>query len=305
MSILIKRFSKYIDKLYFKQWAIGFCQADIREIIRTKSFEFDISWLPVKLFKQFYADPFVYRTSDGNYDILCEDYNFKERYGKIAVISIDPTFKQIREEILLDTKSHLSYPFIFVENNKIYVFPESGRSAGLSCYEYDPLLKTLSFVKKVVDLPLIDSTILKFDNKYWLFGTLLGNGPDKNLNIYYSSNLLGPYRPHLKNPVKSAIASARPAGNFIEVDGQIYRPSQNCEKWYGESITINRITLLNEIDFSEEPYMMIRMDKDSICKYGIHTINSSNNIIVIDGQKWTLSPLNQLRSFARKMSWFP
>lgn len=303
--MFVNRISKYINKLYFKQWAIGFSRANIKDIIRTKTFNPDINWLPIKSFDQFYADPFVYKTRDGNFDILCEDYTFSDRYGKIALITIDETFKQIDHKIVLDTKSHLSYPFIFLENNKIYVFPEAGKSGQLSCYEYDPENKSLSFLQKIIELPLLDSTILKHDEKYWLFGTLRGSEANKKLNIYFSNTLLGPYTPHINNPVKTTLNGARPAGNFIEVDGVIYRPSQNSENRYGESITINKISVLNENDFVEEPYMTISMNKENICKYGIHTINVVDDMIVVDGQEWTFSPLNQLKSFTRESSKFP
>ena len=77
------------------------------------------------------------------------------------------------------------------------------------------------------------------------------------LNVIYSDSLLGPYIPHPDNPVKSGLNGTRSAGNFIEVDGIIYRPSQNSEKDYGESITINKVNELNEMNVVEEPYMTI------------------------------------------------
>lgn len=302
MSIIKKknRISKYIDKLYFKQWTIGFSRANLKDVIRTKTFNPDISWVPVKSFNHFYADPFVYKTRDGNFDIICEDYNFNDRYGKIASLTFDQTFKQINHKIILDTKSHLSYPFIFLENNKIYVFPEAGRSGHLSCYEYVPSTKSLIFLQVIIDLPVVDATILNHDNKYWLFGTLRGADSSNKLYLFFSDNLFGPYTPHNNNPVKNALNGARPAGNFIEVDGIIYRPSQNSENRYGESITIHKITVLNEIDFIEEPYMTISMNKENFCKYGIHTINAADDIIVVDGQIWTFSPLEQLKYFVKK-----
>lgn len=31
----------------------------------------------------------------------------------------------------------------------------------------------------------------------------------------------------------------------------------------------------------------ISMNKENICKYGIHTINAADDMIVVDGKKWT------------------
>jgi len=295
-----KIISKYIDKLFVKQWTIGVSRGNIGEIIRNKTFNLNIEWLPIKSINRFSADPFLFR-KNGSYNIFFEDFTFHDQYGKISVMTIDECFKQADYKILLDTKSHLSYPFVFTENNKIYVFPEASKSGKLSCYEYDHVSKSLIFLQDIIELPLLDSTILSHDNKYWLFGTLSGNDSYK-LYVYFSNSLLGPYTPHINNPVKNALNGTRPAGNFIEVDGVIYRPSQNCENRYGESITINKIVLLNEFNVVEEPYMSICLNKRDNYNNGmhtIHTINAIDDIIVVDSKKWTFSPINQLRNFVK------
>jgi hypothetical protein len=295
-------FFKYFEKLFVKQWVIGIGMADIREIIRNKSFIQDIKWLPVPALDHFYADPFLLKTDDGKLTILFEDFGFEEFYGKLSVLTLDDNFKPLKEKVLLDTKSHLSYPFIFKENDKIFVFPEASQTGKLSCYEYDQETQTLSFVQDILNLALLDSSILKLKDKYWLFGTLKGDFALSKLYIFFSDNLFGPFTPHPENPVRNSANGSRPAGDFIEVDGSIYRPSQNCQNMYGESITINKIISLDENHFSEEPYMDIVIDRSIINNsdiHALHTINSVDNIITIDGIKWIFSPTYQWATFLR------
>jgi hypothetical protein len=300
--------SKYIDKLFFKKWIIGIIRSDIEDLIRSKKFTYNINWLPIKSIDTYYADPFILNSEDETLKILIEDFSFEKDYGKIALITLDKNFHLVKHKILLDTKSHISYPFIFTENNKTYIFPEAGKSGRLSCYNYNPVDESIEFVKHLIDLPLCDSSILYQNGKYWIFGTLSDINKTKDiitdykLCVFYSDNLLGPYIPHKGNPVKSGLNGARQAGNFIEVDGVIYRPTQNCENQYGESIAINKIIELNELNVVEEPYMTICMSKRNRYIYGmrtIHTINANNNIIVVDGIKWTFSPINQLKNFIK------
>lgn len=294
--------TKYIDKLFFKQWSIGLCRGDIKDIIRRKTFDQNIKWLPLKSFDHFQADPFLLKTKDGNINILHEDFPFDDYYGRISVMTMDNNFREIKHKVLLDTKSHLSYPFTFTENNKTFVFPEAGHSGKLSCYEYDRSQETMNFLKVIIDLPLLDSTIIKKGGKYWLFGTLYGEDSHNKLYIFYSDNLLGPYTPHPQNPVKNSLNGSRPAGNFIEVDGVIYRPSQNCENQYGESITINKLNILNEFQFDEEPHMLISIDRRNLNNkriYTIHTLNIIDDIIAVDGSKWTFSPAIQWKVFLK------
>jgi hypothetical protein len=299
---------KYIEKFFFKKWIIGIFRGNIKDIIRSKTFDPDINWLFIRSIDTYYADPFLLIPKDENFQILLEDFSLDKGYGKISLTTLDKSFKQVNHKILLDTKSHISYPFVFSENNKTYIFPEAGRSGKLSCYEYDRVNETIDFLQDIVDLPLCDSSILKRDGKYWIFGTLseINTDTDKitdyKLCVFFSDSLLGPYVPHPGNPVNRGLDGTRSAGNFIEVEGIIYRPTQNCEKQYGESITINKVTELNEINVVEEPYMTISINRRNRSNYGmhtIHTINAIDDIIVVDGNRWTFSPVIQLKFFLR------
>ena len=290
------------NKLYVKQWVLGLVRADIKDIIRTRTFKQDINWLPLNLTDHFYGDPFLLKTDDDNLNILFEDFDFEQNYGNLSLMTLDNNFRQTDQKVLLDTKSHLSYPFIFKENGKIFVFPESSRGRNLLCYEYDPVNRSLAFVGQIIDKPLLDSTILKHNNIYWIFATTNEKPAGYRMHIFYSDKLFGPYTPHHGNPVRYGYDGTRSAGNFINVDGIIYRPAQNCEKLYGESITINRIRHLDKYNFEEEPYMTISIDDRNREIHGIHTIHTINAIdglIAVDGMKWTFSPKNQFRNFLR------
>jgi hypothetical protein len=299
-----KILSMYIDKLFFKKWIIGVCQGNIEDIIRRKTFDLKINWLLRKPYNTFYGDPFPIVSHDGNIKILLEEYPYDEDYGKISLMTFDKKFRKINHKVLLDNKSHLSYPFVFSENNKTYVFPESKKIGKLACYEYDSINESMHFKKNILDLPLLDSTILKHDDKYWIFGTLSENDSNYKLYIFFSDSLLGPYTPHPSNPVKMGLDGTRSAGNFIKIDGIIYRPTQNCEQEYGRSITINSVTELNETRVTEEPYMTICIDEDNLFNHGmhkIHTINVIDNLIVVDGMHWNFAPFYQLKKFVKSI----
>jgi hypothetical protein len=250
----------------------------------------------------FHADPFLLKTNDGSVKILFEDFAFDDYYGKIALMKVDEMFNQVDKVILLDTKSHLSYPFIFSENNRIFVFPEAGYSGRLTCYEYDEVNQSLTFLKVIIDLPVLDPTIIRHNNKYWMFGTLIGKDSDSKLNLYFSNELLGPYTPHPANPVKNSLNGSRPAGSFIVVDNMVFRPSQNSENQYGESITIYKVLKLDETGFIEEPYMDLQINPNKKSNgeiLTIHTINVIDDTIVVDGTRWTFSPMIQLKNFLK------
>jgi hypothetical protein len=293
-----KTISKYLEKLYFQKWIIGICRDNIKDIIRNKTFNPDIKWLLRNSYYKIHADPFILNTRNGQTEILLEELKFEGDYGRIILMTLDNDFNQIEHRTLLDTKSHLSYPFIFQEQNRTFVFPEASKSGRLSCYEYIPVSESLNFYQDILELPLLDSTILKYNNKYWIFGTLSENITDYRLFVFSSDRLFGPYVQHRGNPVKIGLDGTRPAGNFIEVDGIIYRPVQNCQNEYGESITINKITELTENSFVEELHMTIVIDKNNRLNKGIrkiHTINVKDNLIILDGKLKTFDPIMQIK----------
>ena len=286
------------------QWNIGFSRGSIEQIIREKSFSLPIKWMYSADSRKSMADPFVFKDTEGNLKLLYEDFSDMDlsRYGTIVLASLDDEFNTIWEKRILDIKSHASYPFLFVENDKTYIIPETRLQRKVSIYEYDFANKCLINEKIIFNnLPLLDSTIFKYNDKYWLFATLGEHGYDHSrLYIYYADSLLGEYLPHANNPVKNNINGSRPAGTIIKVDGELYRPAQNCGQHYGESIAINKIIKLSENEFAEEFYFKITPDKNSEFNAGIHTINIVDDIIVIDGIKMLFRPLTKWKLFFKK-----
>lgn len=298
-----KLIRKYLPKLFIQQWIVGVARGNMADIIRTRQFNPEIEWMPAKGAEMLYADPFLYKTGNG-YSILFEDYSMYDNYGKISVIPLGEKMDNAIHKVVLDTHSHLSYPFLFEENGITYMFPEASQSGKLSCYRFDTTSATATYVQDIMDRPLLDGTIHKHGGLYWLFGTINGPEADNKLHLFYSTSLMGPYQEHPSNPVRSGLEGSRPAGKIVEVDGQLYRPAQNSLYAYGESITINRITRLTEKEYSEEVHMVIRLDRKQTKNrkmHGIHTINHIDDLIVVDGTVWRFSPALKWKQVRQKM----
>ncbi len=301
----------YIKKMYYKffcvmQWGIGLSYFDINEFFAKKKNYLEYKWIPILENCTSIADPFIFRNADGTLSLLYEDFSMTNlnKYGTINLAILDKNFDIILNEQILDTTLHTSYPFVFIENNIIYVIPETSIKNKVSVYEFDIFNKCLINEKVLIDnVPILDSTILFYDDKYWLFGTISRDGDDHSkLYIYYSESLFGPYLPHKKNPVKNNLNGSRPAGSIINFEGNFYRPAQNCKFFYGESIDINKILLLNEYEFSEELIFKFKARKNSKFNSGTHTINFQGNVMVMDGIKFKFKPLLKLKLFFKKLN---
>ena len=297
--------SKVIERIRFhynyrcvvNQWVIGVAKGNLSDIIRAKKFSPDIKWMRLKTAGHQQADPFILDVNSNGLELLIEDFRVDDGYAKIAHVSFDEHLHNTGHHILLDSGSHLSYPHIFRDDagGSEFVIPEAGKSGKLSCYAYDPLNKKLDFVRDLIKLPLLDANVVRVENKYWIFGvTRPATGGDFfELRGYYADHLAGPYTPHPGNPLQAGLDGVRGAGNFFEVDGTWYRPTQNCEEEYGRSITINRINRLDETVFESEPYMTIEIDKTNGNNRNIHTLHTLNGekgVIVVDGIRKKFAP---------------
>ena len=309
MEYLIKKKVMNLKRFYYKfccvmQWNIGFAKYNIADIIREKRNDLKFKWFPIEENGKSYADPFIFRADDRKLHVIYEEFSMVDlkKYGKLALSILREDLTICCSKEILDSKTHSSYPFILSEDNKTYVIPESSQRGKVSCYQFDFVNKCLINERIIINnIPLLDSTILKYNNKFWLFATLADHKFDHSkLYIYYADSLFGEYKPHIKNPVKHGLNGTRPAGNIITVDNEMYRPAQNCKKYYGESITINKIITLNENEFVEEDYLQITADKKSSYSEGIHTINFLDDIIVVDGIKMIFMPLKKLKMFFQK-----
>jgi len=119
--------------------------------------------------------------------------------------------------------------------------------------------------------------------------------------VYYADQFTGQYISHPGNPLKTGLKGTRPAGDFIRVNGDIYRPLQDCEKDYGKSIIINKIKKISETAIEEEFHMSIEIQRKKSNKgiSKIHTINIIDDLIIVDGFKRTFSLSKLLVVFKR------
>ncbi|CAL1374127.1 unnamed protein product [Linum trigynum] len=204
----------------------------------------------------FVADPFLYVQGDTLF-LFYETKNPLTMQGDIGVAkSTDKgaTWQQLG--IALDEDWHLSFPYVFDYHGQVYMIPESSMKGELRLYralEF-PLQWTLE--KILIKKPLVDSTIINYEGRYWLFGSdHSGFGTKKNgqLEIWHSSSPLGPWKPHKKNPIYNIDKSmgARNGGRPFVYNGNLYRFGQDCGETYGRRVRAFKVEILSKDAYKE------------------------------------------------------
>jgi hypothetical protein len=281
-----------IRKLGLFHWNIGFAEETPETILGNQRISKKINWLQDDFRDRFFADPFILNVTDNAIEVLVEEYMYSEQKGRITALTIDrKNYTLFDHKVLLDLETHLSFPFIFRENNRIYVIPENCRSGALSIYEYNTITKNLEFRKVLITSPLVDPVIVKHEGLYYLLCTRKDKNENEDLYIYYSNDLMGDYREVSLNPVKSDVNSTRSASDFFINNGSLYRFAQKNQNFYGEGLSINKVIVMTKEHYEEQMVAVIYPDKKY--RYGIHTLNNFDDITIIDGLKYIFSPIEK------------
>lgn len=245
---------------------------------------------------KWFADPFILKNSNSHLDLLVEEFDYNVNYGRIAKIVVDKTSNTIIDyKIILDIKTHCSFPSIYRCNDTIYVHPENSASGKSYIYKYDQKREYLIEPSLMIEEPITDAIIKKINNEYYMFATKLPNPNGNYMHIYKSSNFIGGYKEI--NHIKFDNNRARMGGYFIEKDNTSYRICQDCNGDYGKGLFLEKF--LNLESFFGQPIKHITTHK--LSKYeGIHTLNTFENMYVIDLKKYDYPITHKLIRLVKK-----
>ncbi|MFC4275080.1 glucosamine inositolphosphorylceramide transferase family protein [Achromobacter aloeverae] len=204
---------------------------------------------------RFFADPFVY-THEGRPYVFFEDYDFRERKGKISVASYaDGAFRFLGT--VLDLPYHLSFPFIFHYNGATYMVPETCGNRTIElwrCTEF-PLKWEIHEVL-MSNVSAVD-TIVFFHGKYWWLFTNIDRADgtshcDELFAFYADRPDATTWTPHALNPIIRSPVKARNAGMVVDGNGDVIRCAQTQGfLHYGKGVSLNRIEELSPSTYSE------------------------------------------------------
>jgi hypothetical protein len=269
-----------------QQWSVGIIAAPVHEVagLTTHASVAPVQWLSEPS-NRFLADPFAIERSDGSgLLILAEDYDWRSARGRIASVELSGAIAS-EPRIQLDLPCHLSYPYLFRHQGRLYCVPEASQSGAVSLYvleghglELDWRLSQLLIENR----RLLDSTLFEHEGRWWLFATDEDEGPNSKLHGWFADDLRGPWREHPLNPLKTDVRSSRPAGRPFLFEGHLYRPSQDCSKVYGGGVTLNRIETLTPLNFEEVTVRSLAPAKEWPYSAGFHTLCGEGQWTIID-----------------------
>ncbi len=183
---------------------------------------------------------------------------------------------------------HVSYPFLFTDEGRVYCIPEMFQSGGLQLFEALEYPTRWRFVGTLLDgVPAVDPVLFRHDGRFWILCTHRESAHSARtaLHAWWATALAGPWTPHARNPVKYDVRSARSGGTPFTHRGQLYRPGQDCSETYGGAVRLNRITRLTPEEYVEEVAAVVQPDPEGRYPAGLHTLSAFGDCTLIDGKR--------------------
>ena len=265
--------------LTVEQWTLGFRFTDIEPWSGSLEGFFRLD--PPK--DRFWADPFPIQRGGKSY-IFFEDLPFASRRGRISVVEVDREGRASEPVPVLQRDYHLSYPFLLEEGGELYMIPETGENRTVEIYRCIDFPRRWRRERVLIDgLCAVDATPHFDGARWWLFANVANPGAEihDELYLFHADSLMGEWRPHPRNPVKSDVMRARPAGRLYVQNGKLHRPSQVCAPLYGSGLAIQQVTRLDTLAFEETEVRRI-VPAHGSGVLGLHTMNRAGDLSVID-----------------------
>ncbi len=231
------------------------------------------------------ADPFVVREADEWYMFFEVAVAPKER-GVIALATSADGFNWTYEQVVLNESFHLSYPHVFRWEDRYYMVPESAEVNQVRLYEAMDFPTEWRFVGTMLGGNFEDPTLVRHDDRWWLFSQTNAFHND-TLRVFYADELLGTWTEHPQSPVVAGDEDiARPGGRMLALDGRLYRFGQDCSPLYGNQLRAFEITRLTTTEYAEvlvPDQTMPAASGTGWNEYGMHQIDLQR---LEDGRWW-------------------
>jgi len=271
-----------------EHWHIGFVEAPIQAFLEPDA-RFNVSWFPLPERGRYWADPFGVPRGAAT-EVLFEEFDFRSSSGGIAATRVEADGGVLPPRSAMEFPHHASYPYLIEHAGSMYCIPETADAREVSLYKAEEFPHR--WTREATLLPGfagLDNTLIERDGMFWLFNTDRDDGPFSKLRVWFARDLRGPWKPHPANPVKENIASARPAGTPFQIDGEMYRPSQDCSTGYGGSVVLNRILRLTTTEYLEEPAAVVPPFRDGPHRHGVHTLAAAGDRTLVDGKRFAFN----------------
>lgn len=255
-------------------WEIGVVLGNPEDVIKGNSL--DVRVVKHHFRDRWFADPFVLDVTEDKIKILVEELFYESNKGRISLMDVDrKTYQLLSVKPVFELGSHLSFPCILRKDGVTYIYPENGKASCCKLYKLADDME-FEYVSDLSQESISDAVLYQWQGKYFMFATKNPHSNDGPLYIYEAEAFDGVYKAY--QTIANLGKVVRNAGNFIEIEGDVIRPVQDCTHCYGEALVFQKVTFVNgQFAFTNFKRYLPPKGYD-----GLHTFNSYEGISVVD-----------------------
>ena len=273
---------KLTDKFKIQTYNIGIIRKDIRSVLVNGISGGEIQWLRHKYRDRFFADPFLISRNETQLFILVEELPFKTEKGIISLLTVNKDkFELVSKKTIIEEPWHLSFPFC--KENGDTIIPEAVASGKTYKYFLNKESFDVNRREVISNDGMIDAVFFEKDGAELALASKK-EAPKLNLFSYKRKDDLYEIINDGK-PIVESISYSRNAGKLFTVDGQCYRPTQDCKNRYGEETCIMKVDDISENKLSENLVRVVNSFENPPYSETMHTFNVYDSFIIVDGSK--------------------
>ena len=246
-------------------------------------------------FKEWYADPIPFEWKGQTY-VFVEAYDKFLQKGYIGLCTFYNKGELSKPKKIIEEPFHMSFPNIFEYKGDIYMFPECSEVEQIRVYkmgtdilEWKPY-HVFEGVGKIVD----SAILVNDEKKMYLLGSEINsqNPYQSRLMLFEIKNLEKKDKVQLCKlwEEKEYSYTTRNGGNFMLIDGEMYRIVQHSTKdIYGKYVTLKKMVKMNADGIEEVHSKKIDINNQDINLtpfiyrvWGIHTYGKIEQVQIID-----------------------
>lgn len=274
-------------------WQVGLVPAPITALTDPRALAAvrdRIVWLPDPGPWRYLADPFAIQR-EGCTHVFVEAFDYRTKHAVIEHHELGPDLTWLKKRTALARTFHLSYPFLVEEDGEVFMIPESQRHGEIALYRAKNFPGGWTRERSLLQgVPGAEASLLRHKGHWWMFFTIVGPKArdQRELHVAHAKQLTGPWELHPQNPVLVDRAGARPGGTpFVDAEGTVILPVQNCSQTYGGAIRFLRFNTLTP-DRIEVEHLASTLTGDLVSdthRDGLHTLSSCGELTLIDTKR--------------------
>jgi hypothetical protein len=237
---------------------------------------------------RYHADPFLI-DHQGKRWLFFEDYSYAERRAVIACAEVRADGEVGEGAPVLDSGSHLSYPYVFAWGSELFMIPESRAQRAVVLYRAVRFPYEWRRERQLFAGEAVDTSVWVGDGRIWFFVPRLEpRGGGVHLWLFSADEPAGDWRVHPASPISRDVRNARGAGAIFRQGEILVRPAQDGSRIYGYAFSLNQIVRLTEGEYEERPLRVVEPGCADWARGlgGTHSYARAPGLEIVDGFTW-------------------